>query len=73
MKNRLLVGIILAVLGAAVLGYNQYTYVTHEKVLQIGSITATEEKEHTINFPPILGWALFAAGISLIIISQRRK
>jgi hypothetical protein len=73
MKNHLLVGIVLAVLGAAVVGYDHYTYTTNDKILEIGPITATAEKEHTVSFPPILGWALFAAGISLIIISQRRK
>lgn len=73
MKHRLIVGIVLALLGAAVVGYDQYTYTTKEKILQIGPIAATAEKEHTVSIPPVLGWALFAAGIGLIILSQRRK
>ena len=41
MKNPLIIGIALLVIGAAVLGYDHYSYTTNEQVLQIGPITAT--------------------------------
>ena len=41
MKSTLITGIALIVIGAAVLGYDHYTYTTTEKILQIGPITAT--------------------------------
>ena len=71
MKNSLVVGIVLVVLGAAVLGYRQLTYTTTEEVLKIGPITATSEKEHTINFPAVLGWVLVVGGIGVIIFSRK--
>lgn len=73
MKHSLVVGIVLIALGAGILGYRQLTYTTTEQVLKIGPISATAEKEHTINFPAVLGWALLAAGISVIIINRGRK
>jgi len=71
MKSTLIAGIALIVMGAAVLGYDHYTYTTKEKVLQVGPITATAEKEHTVSLPPILGWLLVAAGAGILIFSRK--
>ena len=62
MKAALIIGVALIVMGAAVLGYDHYSYTTTEKVLQIGPLTATAEQSHTVSFPPILGWLLIAGG-----------
>ena len=63
----------MIVLGAAVLGYDHYTYTTTEQVLKIGPLTATAEKPHTISFPPILGWLLVVAGAGVLIFGSRSK
>jgi hypothetical protein len=73
MKSILIVGIALIVAGAAVLGYDHYTYTTKEKVLQIGPVTATADKEHTVSFPPILGWLLIAGGACAVVLGLSKK
>jgi len=73
MKSALIAGIALIIAGAAVLGYDQYTYTTKEKVLKIGPVEATAEKEHTISFPPVLGWGLVAGGVCVLILGLSRK
>ena len=67
MKVTLLLGVALIVIGAAVLGYDHYSYTTTEKVLQVGPITATAEKTHTVSLPPILGWLLIGGGACALI------
>ena len=67
MKANLIVGVALIVMGAAVLGYDHYSYTTTEKVLQVGPITATAEKTHTVLLPPILGWLLIGGGACALI------
>jgi len=67
MKAILIVGVVLIVMGAAVLGYDHYSYTTTEKVLQVGPITATAEKTHTVSLPPILGWLLIGGGACALI------
>jgi len=57
----------MVVLGAALLGYGYFNYTTTEQVLKIGPIVATAEKEHTVSFPPILGWLLVGGGICVLI------
>jgi hypothetical protein len=72
-KNLLVTGIVIALLGAGMLIYQGITYTTKEEVLKIGPITAIADKEHTIGFPPLVSWALLAAGIGLIIAGARKK
>ena len=73
MKNMLVTGIIIALLGAGMLVYQSFTYTTKEEVVKIGPLSATAEKEHTIGFPPFISWAMIAAGIGLIVVGARRK
>jgi hypothetical protein len=73
MKNILILGVALIVMGAGVLGYH-YTYTTEETILQIGPITATAEREHTVSFPPILGWLLIGGGagvLAFVVLSKK--
>lgn len=72
MKNALAVGVVLIVLGAAVLGWRQFSYTTTETVFQLGPIVATAEKEHTINFPAVLGWLLVAGGVGVILVGRKK-
>jgi len=65
MKNFLVTGIIMIVLGGISLGYN-YTYTTKETVLQIGSLKAVAEESHTLAVPAILGWVLVVGGICVV-------
>ena len=72
MKNFLALGIVLVVIGAAVLGFH-YTYTTTDTVLQIGPITATAEREHTDSLPPILGWLLIGGGAGILAFGALSK
>ena len=63
MKSILIIGVALILIGAAVLGYDHYSYTTRETVLQVGPITATADRTHTVSFPPILGWLLVGGGV----------
>ena len=75
MKSILITGIAMIAIGAALLGYDHYSYTTRENVLQIGPITATAERTHTVNFPPMLGWLLVGAGgcvIAFAALSNKR-
>ena len=67
MKATLILGVALIVMGAAVLGYDHYSYTTKENILQIGPVTATAERTHTVSLPPIIGWLLIGGGACALI------
>lgn len=73
MKSGLVViAILLIAIGVVSLAYQGITYTTREKVLEVGSIKATKEKEQTIPLPPILGRLALAGGVVLLVAGARR-
>lgn len=73
MKPTVLLGIVLIVLGVIALAYQGITYTTQEKVIDIGPLKATVEKQKTIPLPPVLGAVALAGGIVLVIVGRRRS
>lgn len=73
MKNKRILGIVLIVIGAAILAYGRFSYKTRETVLEIGPIKATADQTHNVPMPPILGWVLIAGGASVLVFSGRSK
>ena len=69
MKAILILGVALIVMGGAILGYDHYSYTTTEKVLQIGPITASAERTHTVSLPPIIGWLLIGGGACVLVFA----
>ncbi len=68
-----LIGILLIVFGIVALVVGGITYTTREKVLDIGPITATQEKHKTIPLSPIVGIASVAGGIALLVVGTRTR
>jgi len=66
MKPIMLLGIALIVLGALALAYQGITYTTREKVVDLGPIQASVEKQKTIPLSPILGAGALAAGVAAV-------
>jgi hypothetical protein len=73
MKTILILGVALIVIGAAVLGYDHYSYTTQENILQIGPITATAERTHTVTLPPLIGWLLIGGGACMLAFAALSK
>ncbi|HUM14755.1 MAG TPA: DUF3185 domain-containing protein [Candidatus Nitrosotalea sp.] len=68
----LFVATVLIAIGVVSLAYQGITYTTREKVLEVGPIKATAEKERTIPLPPILGGLALAGGVVLLVVAMRR-
>jgi hypothetical protein len=73
MKALAFVGVVLIVLGIIALAYQGITYTTREKVIDLGPLKASVEKEKTIPLPPVLGGLAVAAGVFLVWIGARRS
>jgi hypothetical protein len=72
MRPLAILGIVLIVLGIAGLVLGRFSYTTEEKVLDVGPLQATAEKEHNIAVPDIAGIAAIVAGGFLVYIGRRR-
>jgi hypothetical protein len=73
MKPVTILGAVLIVLGLAALAYQGITYTSREKVIDLGPIQATAERQRTIPLPPILGIVAVAAGVALVVAGSRKR
>jgi uncharacterized membrane protein HdeD (DUF308 family) len=69
--NTKILGIALIILAVVAFAYQGITYTTQEKVLDIGSLKATVEKDKTIPLPPIVGVAALIGGIVLLLGARK--
>jgi hypothetical protein len=65
------IGVLLIIVGVLALGYQGFSYVTRDKVVDIGPVEVTKEKTKTVSFPPILGAVALVAGIALVVTGSR--
>jgi len=69
--NTRLLGIVLIILGVVAFSYQGITYTTQEKVIDVGPLKATVDKEKTIPLPPIVGAVALIGGIVLIMGARK--
>jgi uncharacterized membrane protein HdeD (DUF308 family) len=73
MKLVPLVGVALIVLGVLALAYQGITYTAHEKIIDLGPLKASVDKEKSIPLPPIVGVVALAGGVVLVIAGVRKS
>ncbi|HTL81276.1 MAG TPA: hypothetical protein VL651_06210 [Bacteroidia bacterium] len=64
--------IILIVVGAIMIAYTGFHYVTADPVVDMGSMQITHDTTHYIQWPPFLGATLLLGGI-VVLFSLRKK
>ncbi len=72
MKTATILGIALIMLAVVAFAYQGITYTTREKVIDLGPLQATVDKEQTIPLPPLVGGLALVSGIALLIVGARR-
>jgi len=73
MKPVAIAGVLLILLGVAALVYQSVTYRSRETVIDIGPVHATAERERTLPLPPLVGIAVVAGGVALLVIGIRKS
>lgn len=72
MKPLVVVGLLLIVAGLAGLVLGHVSWTTQEKVIDLGPIVATADREHTVQIPDIAAVAALAVGAFLVFVGRRR-
>jgi len=73
MRLLLIVGLVLVVLGIFALGYQGFTYFTHDPVAEVGPIKVWSERAHTVWLPPVLGVTALVVGGLLLVLGVRQN
>ena len=73
MKSITMLGILLAVLGVLALVYQGFSYTRQEKVVDIGPIHATADRQEHVPLPPIVGGLALVSGVILLVMGANQK
>jgi hypothetical protein len=55
------------IIGAIMMFYTGFNYVTTEKIVDIGPIEINKQQNHPVQWSPILGVVLIIGGVVLIV------
>ncbi len=66
------IGIVLIIIGLIMIIYTGFNYVTKEKVVDIGPLEISAEKNHPVQWSPIVGVVLLVGGIVVVVTGKSR-
>ncbi|MDP2724328.1 MAG: hypothetical protein Q8O72_16370 [Bacteroidales bacterium] len=66
-------GIVLLIVGVLMIAYTGFNFVTNEKVVELGSIEITKEKNHVFQWPPVAGVVLIIGGVVLLVMDKKSR
>lgn len=66
------VGLILIVLGAVLLIWTGFTYTKKEKIVDLGPIQVSADREKSVNWPPYAGGIVLLAGIVILVTAKNK-
>ncbi len=61
----------LVVLGAVMLIWTGFTYTRKEKVVDVGPLQISADRQHNVNWPPYAGGILIVAGVVVLGVSKK--
>ena len=65
------IGIILLIIGIAMLIWTGFTYTKKEKVIDAGPIQVSADRQHNVSWPPYAGGILVIGGIILMVTAKK--
>jgi hypothetical protein len=66
-------GFVLIVIGVISLALGGINYTKREKVIDLGPIQATADRQKTIPLPPLLGGLALVGGVVLLVASAKKR
>lgn len=65
-------GTILVVIGIVMLIWTGFSFTRKEKVVDIGSLEISADKQEQVNWPPYVGGIILVAGVVLLVVGKKR-
>lgn len=66
------IGIIVLVIGLLLTIFTAVTFITKEKVVDIGALEVSKEEPKSVNWSPLIGIAVMAVGGLIIALDKKR-
>jgi hypothetical protein len=66
-------GIIILIVGLLMTLYTGFTYVTKEKVVDLGELEITKDNQHTVNWQPYIGIGVMVIGGAFLMLGRKKS
>ena len=70
--NAKTIGLIIVAIGLLMTLYTGFNYVTKEKVVDIGSVEITADKDHTASWSPFIGIGIMVIGGVVFLYGKKK-
>ena len=66
-------GIIILAIGLVITVFTGFNFVTKEKVVEVGNLEITQDKNHQLAWSPLIGVAVMVVGGVVLFSGSKRK
>ncbi len=66
-------GIVILVVGLLMTLYSGFTFVTKEKVVDIGTVQITRDKDHIVDWQPYVGIGVMVIGGAAFLLGKKGR
>lgn len=67
------IGLVLIVIGIAMLIWTGFNYTKKEKIVDAGPIQISADKEKSVSWPPYAGGIILVAGVFVFIAAKNKR
>jgi hypothetical protein len=61
------------IIGVLMIVYTGFHYVTTEKVVDLGPLQINADKNHLVQWSPVVGILLIVGGIAVVLFNKRQR
>lgn len=65
-------GIIILVIGILITAFTGFNYVTKKKIVDIGNVEISQDKNHRLSWSPLIGVAVILIGGAVLLYGVKR-
>jgi uncharacterized membrane protein len=69
--NAKTIGLVILAIGLIMTLYTGFTYVTREKIVDIGNVEITADKDHTASWSPFIGIGIMVIGGVVFFVGKK--
>ena len=66
-------GILVIIVGILMMVYTGFHYVTTEKLIEFGPININKEKNHSVQWTPIIGLLVIFGGLVILKVGSKKS
>jgi divalent metal cation (Fe/Co/Zn/Cd) transporter len=66
------IGIVIFAIGVLITAVTGFTYFTREKVVDLGSVEIMANKQHNMNWSPVVGLVVMAVGGAVYLFGEKK-